>query len=179
MSRWDGSIARRLGQIFAVGVLGALGAGAVALVPLVPTTLFGRVPTPSGTVTAEPAQVAVVDGGTLRLRDAVIRLEGVDAPARGRSCHAPDGSSFDCGAAATRALASLVRDHAVSCRLSGRDDAGFTQAKCDAAGTELNHAVVASGFARARVSEPALAADEDAARTQRLGLWRDAANGNF
>jgi endonuclease YncB( thermonuclease family) len=138
------------------------------------------VPVPSGTLTADATQVAVVDGDTLRLRDTVIRLEGITAPARGRTCRTAADVGVDCGAAATQALAGLVRDRTVSCHLEGRDSAGFLQAQCEAGGTALNEALVAAGFARARPDAPALSAEENIARSQHRGLWREAAgNGVF
>ena len=41
---------------------------------------------------AQPAQDAVVDGGTLRLGDRVVRLHGVEPPPRGTTCGPRDGS---------------------------------------------------------------------------------------
>ncbi|HSU07465.1 MAG TPA: hypothetical protein VLI93_18020 [Acetobacteraceae bacterium] len=40
---------------------------------------------------AQPAQVAVVDSGTLRLQDRVVRLLGVEPAARGEACRIADG----------------------------------------------------------------------------------------
>lgn len=154
------------------GLIGAL-AGAMAIVVLMPSNLFGRVPVLAGTLAADSADVAVVDGGTLRLRDKVIRLQGVHAPTRGQVCLTP-GGSMDCGAAATRQLASLVRDHSVTCRLAGRDAAGFPQARCEAAGAELSHALIVSGWARADSAD--LLAAEAEARARRAGLWREGAS---
>lgn len=151
------------------GLIGAV-VGAMAIVVLMPSNLFGRVPVLSGTVNADYPEVAVVDGGTLRLRDAVIRLQGVHAPARGQVCPAP-GGSLDCGAAAIRQLAALVRGHSVACHLAGRNAAGFPQARCEAAGAELNRALIASGWARADAAD--LQAEEATARQRRAGLWRD------
>lgn len=140
-----------------------------------PTNLFGRVPAGAGTVQAGPEAVAVVDGGTLRLDQRVVRLHGVAAPVRGRPCQGADGHEFDCGGAAAERLANLVRDRAVTCRLVGHDAAGRAQAICAAGGTELNRAIVAAGFARATPGEPALSAAEAEARAARRGLWADAA----
>ena len=146
--------------------------GAVVMLFLLPSDLFGRVPPLAGTITAAPELVAVVDGETLRLREMVVRLQGVAAPPRGLSCHAADGSVSDCGAASATALAALVRGHAVACRLHGRDSAGLAQGICDSAGTELNHAVVAAGWARA-LDASGMDGAETEARTARRGLWRD------
>ena len=166
------------GRTVAAGLFGALGGAALVLLAT-PADLFGRVPSPSGTLMAEPPQVAVVDGSTLRLQETVVRLQGVVTPARGQSCAAAGGAGYDCGAAATEALAALVRDHPVACRLSGRDLAGFPLGLCDAAGTDINRALVAGGWARAVADGPSFGNEEAQARAQRRGFWRDGASPTF
>jgi endonuclease YncB( thermonuclease family) len=153
------------------GLIGAVGGAALMLFSS-PAALFGRVPRLAGQLDADAPLVAVVDGQTLRLRESVIRLHGVVAPTRGQECSGSDGTRFDCGAAASEALAALVRGHAVACRLDGRDSAGFPQGNCEAAGVSLNRAVVASGWARADSHASDLAAEEASARAQHLGIWR-------
>jgi endonuclease YncB( thermonuclease family) len=120
---------------------------------------------------ARPPQVAVVDGATLKLQNRVVRLLGVDPPPRGASCRANDGSEFDCGTAATNALADLVSERPVACRAQGQDALGRPYALCQAGGTDLNRAQVAAGWARAEATLPALKLDEAKARTERRGLW--------
>lgn len=147
--------------------LGLLGAAALAISGL-STDLFGRTPPPTGRVlAAEPAQVAVIDGGTLRLDRQVVRLLGVDPPPRGERC----GPVADCGSAAANALAGLVRRKPVSCALHGQDDMGRPLGACDAASTDLNRAVVAAGWARAGAGRKDLHEAESRARAQRIGLW--------
>ena len=157
--------------------LACVGIGGVVLLFGLPSDLFGRAPAPSGAVSADPQQVAVVDGDTLRLRDTVVRLNGVAAPERGRTCADGQGAGYDCGAAASAALAELVRDRRVACQLNGHDGAGLAQGVCEAGGTELNRALVAAGWARADI--PDLGAVEATARAGRLGLWRNGANPSF
>ena len=140
-----------------------------------PTAPYGRMTAAGFTVTAAPPAVAVVDGETLRLADSVVRLRGVVAPARGRVCHRDDGTSFDCGAAAAQGLARLLRDRAVTCRVAGRDQAGFPQGTCVAGDADLNAAVISAGWARAEPGSPALAAAEAEARAAGRGLWTAAA----
>ncbi len=158
------------------GLLGTTAVGALLLLVL-PADLFGRAPAMTGTVTAPPAQVAVVDGQTLRLGEVVVRLQGVVAPPRGTACLRPDNSRFDCGAAASAELARLLRGMTVTCRLYGRDPAGFPQGLCEAEGRELNRAIVAAGWARARSDTPGFAAasfgdEEGQARAAHRGLWQ-------
>lgn len=158
------------------GLLGTTAVGALLLLVL-PADLFGRAPAQTGTVAAMPAQVAVVDGQTLRIGDTVVRLQGVAAPPRGTACLKVDNSRFDCGAAASEALARLLRGQHVTCKLYGRDAAGFAQGLCEAEGRGLNRGIVAAGWARARSESPSFAAasfgeEESQARTARRGLWQ-------
>ena len=161
-----------LALVLLSGVAAAAGVAlAIRHWPGVPTSAATPPPPAPDRLDAQPAQVAVVDGGTLRLQNHVVRLLGVDPPSRGTTCKASDGIGFDCGAAATNALAALVQQTPVACRLHGHDDMGRPYAICEASGTELNQAVVASGWGRADDLLPALKGDEAVARAQRRGLW--------
>jgi endonuclease YncB( thermonuclease family) len=122
-------------------------------------------------VVAQPAQVAVVDGGTLRLRDRVIRLSGVHPPSHGMVCEAGGQATIDCGAAAANALAALVRETAVACRVTEQDDSGNAYGVCHASGTELNRAVIAAGWARMDRDSATLQDAEVTARAQHRGVW--------
>jgi endonuclease YncB( thermonuclease family) len=165
------------------GLIGA-GLGAAVVMMGMPAVLFGRVPALTGTLSAEPADVAVVDGQTLRLHDSVIRLLGISAPPRGVSCE-QTAPGYDCGAASSAALASLVRGQPVTCRLNGRDSRGFALGRCEARGTDLNQALVRAGWARARADAaagampPAFAEAEHEAQQAGLGLWRSGGDPAF
>lgn len=160
-----------MGRTVVAGIVGALLGAFVVLLGL-PSDLFGRVPSPSGSISAEATRVAVVDGDTLKLRDSIIRLQGVEAPPRGRTCRHNDGTDFDCGAAAASALADMVRGRTVVCHVSGRDSAGFTQAMCEAGEAELNRRLVAEGWAHARADVPAFSEEQRRAQSEQRGLWR-------
>ena len=158
------------------GLFGTTAVGAL-LILVLPADLFGRAPALTGTVAASAAQVAVVDGQTLRIGETVVRLQGVAAPPRGTTCLKADNSRFDCGAAASEALARLLRDQSVTCKLYGRDPAGFAQGLCDAEGRDVNRGIVAAGWARARADSPGFAAasfgdEESRARAAHRGLWQ-------
>jgi endonuclease YncB( thermonuclease family) len=157
-------------------VLPLIFAGAVAAAWIVPDILARHATTipvheaASGTsVTAPSAQVAVLDGETLRVQQTVVRLDGIAAPPRGHQCQRPDGSAFDCGAASAEALAALVRDRKVACELKGEDHMEHPLGICQADGQNLNQAQVASGWARA--GQASLGSEEESARAQRRGLW--------
>ena len=95
---------------------------------------------------APPGEVAVVDGGTLRLGDRVVRLVGIEPPARDTPCHAATGAEIDCGAAAAQALATLVWALPVTCQTRGQDALGRSYATCEAGGTDLSRAQAAAGW---------------------------------
>jgi endonuclease YncB( thermonuclease family) len=164
-----------MGRTVVAGLVGALIGAFVVLLGL-PSDLFGRVPSPSGNISAEAAQVAVIDGDTLRLQETTIRLQGVAAPPRGHSCLRSDGASFDCGAAAVAALADLVRGRTILCHIAGRDTAGFTQGMCEAGETDINRRLVADGWAKARADMPAFSPEETRARSSQRGLWQGGAS---
>ena len=152
------------------GAAGVLGTGALVMVGL-SSDLFGRAAPAPERISAEAGEIAVVGGDTLRLDGHVIRLRGVDAPNRGDICR----GGADCGGAASAALARLVRDRRVECRLAGRDGMGRPYAACEANGTDLSRAIVAGGWARAQPGAPELADLELRARRQGAGLWADVA----
>ncbi len=156
----------RVGRTLLLWTAGAFGTWALGMVGM-SSDLFGRGQSGPEHVQAGPEQVAVVDGDTLRLGSRVVRLAGVQAPGRGDVCQ----GGADCGRAAATVLAGLVRDRTVECRLSGHDSMGRPYGSCDANGTDLSRAIVASGWARARPETPGLADLELRARRQGAGLW--------
>jgi endonuclease YncB( thermonuclease family) len=160
-------------RVFGVLATGITGGVALVLLGLIigSTDLFGRAAPPLRAIAADAWSVAVVDGDTLRLRETVVRLLGVQAPERGQTCHGRDGSGFDCGVASANALADLVREHPVDCQLRGQDPMGRALAVCSAAGRDLNVALVAGGWARAGGGLPELASLEHEARAGHRGLW--------
>jgi endonuclease YncB( thermonuclease family) len=172
-------VPRPRGKLLAIVALaGLMVAGGVSLAmlprggggtPAVPNAL------PPEELKAPPSQVAVVDGGTLRLRDRVVRLSGVEPPLRGQPC----GAGQDCGAAATNALAALVREVPVACQVNGSDAMGRPYAVCQASGRELNHAVIAAGWGHADQGQPALKRAEEAARAERRGVWASGQNASW
>jgi endonuclease YncB( thermonuclease family) len=121
-------------------------------------------------VGASAGRLAVLDGGTLRVGDQVVRLAGIVAPARGSVCYGAGQVEIDCGVAAANALASLVRGNAVDCTVSGHDGRGRPVATCLAGGKVLNEALVLDGWARAEVDD--MRELELSARAAGRGIWR-------
>ncbi|MDE0173437.1 MAG: thermonuclease family protein [Defluviicoccus sp.] len=116
--------------------------------------------------------VRVVDGDTLDVAGARVRLHGIDAPESAQRCRA-SGRSWPCGREAARALASRIGDRRVSCEERDRDRYGRVVAVCAVAGLDLNEWMVSEGwaFAYRRYSRHYVAA-ESRARAARRGIWR-------
>ncbi|WP_426957099.1 thermonuclease family protein [Muricoccus radiodurans] len=153
------------GPLIALGVVAAVaGFGGIGL----PPQLLGNSPQEQEW-TAVAAEVRVVDGETLRLADRVVRLRGLEAPARGEACLDSAGRSFDCGGGAAEALARLVAGRDLSCRVRGRDRFGRALGQCEAGGVALNGALVSAGWALGR--EGNLPTLEASAQAGGRGLW--------
>jgi endonuclease YncB( thermonuclease family) len=156
-----------------IGRTGFLALGALAL--LAPASVTLRVDAPAASPPAHVAEIRgvarVTDGDTLRVGAERIRLFGIDAPETGQRC-----GGWDCGAAATSRLADLVGGDTIRCAPRDRDQYGRLVAVCTARGVDLGGRLVAEGLARAytRYGDAYAAAEADA-RTERLGLWRGAA----
>lgn len=137
-------------------VLALLAVGAVALARWQPdaTPLVG------------PA--TAIDGDTLRLGAARIRLVGLDAPELDQTCTRPDGAEWSCGTEARAFLAAALARHDVACTRQGRDVYGRALARCSANGNDIGAALVAAGWA---IDEGGYAAEADAARAGDLGIW--------
>lgn len=85
----------------------------------------------------------VVDGDTLAIDGARVRLFGIDAPERGQPCS--DGG--DCGAQSQDFLEALIDGRQVTCAPEDIDRYGRVVATCFAGGADLNRAMVRAGHA--------------------------------
>jgi endonuclease YncB( thermonuclease family) len=148
-----------------------MAAAGVFLAVLPHTKPLPPAPAPREELSARPAEVAVVDGGSLRLRDRVVILAGMNPPPRGTLCGQRDGPVADCGATATNALAAFVQDRSVTCQVTGSDRIGRPLAVCRANSTELNRAMIEAGWARAGRGRTDLKQVEETARAERRGVW--------
>jgi endonuclease YncB( thermonuclease family) len=122
----------------------------------------------------------VIDGDTLEVAGAVIRLRGIDAPELGQTCRIGE-RAYDCGEIARTALLDLTAGVAVTCEPApagagyGAEDsvADGRIGRCTADGYDLSEGMAYTGRALAlrRVSERYVAF-EDRARAARRGLWK-------
>jgi endonuclease YncB( thermonuclease family) len=118
----------------------------------------------------------IIDGDTLEVAGAVIRLHGIDAPELGQTCTIR-GRAYDCGRIARTALLDLTAGVAVSCRVPATEpgaDAGEPRpGRCFAQGYDLSEGMAYTGWALAarQVSERYVVFEERA-RAAGRGLWK-------
>ena len=137
---------------------------------LIAITLLNQI---SGMAVADitgPAKV--IDGDTIKIRGAKIRLHGIDAPERAQVCKAKE-KSYRCGTSATLALARRIVGKSVYCDERDRDRYGRIVAVCHAGGEDLNAWLVSEGLALAyRRHSTDYVDQEQAAQEAKRGLWR-------
>ena len=115
----------------------------------------------------------VVDGDTLRIGRARIRLHGIDAPESAQTCSDTHGRPYPCGRAAGRALESMVGGGTVRCAVRDTDRHRRAVAVCSLGARDLNAWMVLNGHALAyRRYARDYVRHEAEARTGRRGIWR-------
>ncbi len=121
----------------------------------------------------------IIDGDTIEVRGAAVRLYGIDAPELGQTCRI-GRHAYDCGKIARTALLDLTAGVSVICKLVPPDPAGATDdgpngriGRCTADGYDLSEGMTYTGWALAlrRVSGRYVAF-EDGARAAGRGLWK-------
>ena len=113
----------------------------------------------------------VVDGDTLTVGGARVRLSGVDAPELAQRCGS--GKVQACGGTAASWLRERVEGRRVDCSVIDRDRYGRAVAVCRLSGVDLGSALVEAGWATAyRRYTLAYVPAEDRARAARRGIWQ-------
>ncbi|MDE8652253.1 thermonuclease family protein [Novosphingobium album (ex Liu et al. 2023)] len=112
-----------------------------------------------------------VDGDSLEMSGARIRLFGIDAPEKGQTCRR-DGADWSCGKDAADLLASLVDGLEITCERKATDTFSRIVAVCVAEGVDLGRVMIEAGFAVAlpQFSDLYVPA-ESRARSLHLGIW--------
>jgi endonuclease YncB( thermonuclease family) len=117
----------------------------------------------------------IVDGDTLIINGARIRLEGIDTPETDQVCLNAKGAQWTCGIEARDRLKAHVAGREISCADKGIDRYNRTLAICSLAGEDLNRWLVREGLALAYVHYSRLYVDsETEARHALRGLWSGA-----
>ncbi len=137
--------------------------------------LAGALPAcPGETVDPDLRGIAsVIDGDTIEIHGARIRLNGIDAPESGQLCQDARGTAWRCGQQAALALSDRIGRQVVSCQQTDTDRYGRVVADCFVGRENLNRWMVREGWAVAyRQYSTAYIAAEDHARTGQRGIWQ-------
>lgn len=127
---------------------------------------------PAAGQTAITGKASVIDGDTLDIRGARIRLLGIDAPEGRQVCTRSNGAVWQCGDASSQALERYLGQAPVRCEPTGHDRFNRTLATCFKGTEDINGWMVANGWAVAfRRYSLAYVAAEDRARVAKSGLW--------
>jgi endonuclease YncB( thermonuclease family) len=92
-------------------------------------------------------QASVIDGDTLEIRGARIRLWGVDAPESSQLCRGEDSLPYRCGAKAANDLDAFIARRPVNCLPITLDQYRRTVASCSVQGVDLGQWLVRNGLA--------------------------------
>lgn len=116
----------------------------------------------------------VIDGDSLYVGHAEVRLFGIDSPEYEQRCELADGGSWACDEAATSLLKRLAQDRTIACKSEGLDRHDRMIATCWADGVDLGGQLVADGLSWAyRQYSMRYVRIEDRARAAGRGIWRD------
>ncbi len=117
----------------------------------------------------------VVDGDTLIIGNAKIRLNAIDAPETDQLCLDRSNKLFSCGVVARDRLSARIGSASVSCETEGTDRYGRFLAVCFLGGDDLNRWMVSQGLALAYIQySNRYQAIEQIAKRDRKGLWAGA-----
>lgn len=116
---------------------------------------------------------SVIDGDTIEIHGARIRLNGIDAPESGQLCRDSGGKPWRCGQQAALALSDRIDRRTVSCQQVDTDRYGRVVADCFVGRNNLNRWMVRQGWAVAyRQYATEYIEAEDSAREDRRGVWQ-------
>jgi len=114
-----------------------------------------------------------IDGGHLRVRKQVLRLDNIDALLPSQTCTSRRGRAWRCGRRAKDQLARLVRRSTLTCTVSGKDDDGIKRVSCTSKIGDVAAALVVKGYAFAHLGMFASYRDEEnEARQKKRGVWQ-------
>ncbi|MEY9592268.1 endonuclease YncB(thermonuclease family) [Bradyrhizobium yuanmingense] len=122
-------------------------------------------------------QASVIDGDTIEIHGARIRLWGIDAPESTQLCRNDDSNLYQCGRAAATALAGLLWaiKRPVQCTPVDRDQFGRTVATCQLGvpGPDIGHWLVANGHALdwRQYSKGKYSDAQRSAEQSKRGIW--------
>jgi endonuclease YncB( thermonuclease family) len=118
-------------------------------------------------------QASVIDGDTLEIHGARIRLCGIDAPEADQLCRTKGSEPYRCGQTVANDLDAFTSRRPVECVEVDRDQYKRAVAVCTVAGVDLAEWLVKNGLALdwPQYSKGAYAAALDEAKRADRGMW--------
>jgi endonuclease YncB( thermonuclease family) len=118
-------------------------------------------------------QASVIDGDTLEIHGARIRVFGIDAPESDQLCRNEESDLYRYGQRASNALFEFIDHRPVECIEVDRDRYNRAVAVCTVGGTDIADWLVSNGLALdwSRYSKNGYAAPQMAAERQNRGMW--------
>jgi endonuclease YncB( thermonuclease family) len=114
----------------------------------------------------------VLDGDSIEIAGARIRLQGIDAPEWEQACADAAGQAWPCGKAAAQELRRHIGARDLTCEPSGFDRYNRMLATCfDTDGSDLNAWIVRRGWALAYGGGRNYRSEQDEAETAKRGIW--------
>ena len=117
-------------------------------------------------------QAYIVDGDTIRVRGAAIRLHGLDAPEIGQRAQRMDGKWYDQGEFVKRELMHFIGGRPVRVEVISRDKYRRTVGIVTCDGKDINSWLVENGYAISAYGDKYQRAGRRARRA-RIGIWGD------
>lgn len=111
----------------------------------------------------------IVDGDTLRIDGAKLRLSDIDAFELDQTCLS-GRETYPCGLRAVHYLATLIKGREVECEGDQQDRFGVTSVVCYVDGVDLGQAMVREGWAVPYITHQ-YDWERDRAQADRRGAW--------
>ena len=122
-------------------------------------------------------QASVIDGDTIEIHGARVRIFGIDAPESDQLCHDARSYQYRCGQKASNALFEFIDRRPVDCVEVDRDRYKRAVSVCTVGGTDIADWLVRNGLALdwPQYSKGGYAAAQAEAKREQRGMWA----GNF
>ncbi|WP_081851461.1 thermonuclease family protein [Bradyrhizobium sp. URHD0069] len=118
-------------------------------------------------------QASVVDGDTIEIHSARIRVFGIDAPESDQLCRNEESGLYRCGQKASNALFNFIGRRPVQCIEVDRDRYKRVVSVCNVGGTDIADWLVRNGLALdwPQYSKGGYAEAQTEAKRHERGMW--------